>query len=189
VNLLSRLSLGEAEAVAIFGAGPAGVLAAQLARLLGARRVVVVEPDSRRRQAAAAVSDWQIGFDDQTAARLMRLTGGRGVDVAIPCCPGNAAFEVALAALAKRGRLGFFSGLTDEHGISNSNLNDIHYRELAVVGSYGCSIAHNVQALGLLAAGDVTAEGLPQRDISWDELSQALRDMQPTAHTFSFFAP
>ena len=189
INLLQRLSLDSSTSLVIFGAGPLGILTAQLAALYQVKRIAMVEPHAGRRRIAADFSDAQFDFNSQTTADLMQFSQGHGFDIAIPCCPGNEPFEMSLEVLARRGQLGFFSGLTGRSDISNSYWNNIHYRELSVVGSYGCSLAHNREALKLLSAGQISLAGLPCRDISWLELPVVLSNLDPFEHVFTFFHP
>jgi len=189
INMLHRLNLEAASTLVIFGAGPLGCLSAQLARLIDTRQIIVVEPHATRRETAASYSDYQLDFNDQTASQIMQLTDGRGADAAITCCPGNTAFEMALEVAAKRGSIGFFSGLTDTGGVSTAALNAIHYRELSLIGAYGCSSSHNREALELLAAGSISIADLTTKDISWQELPQNLASLEPADHLFTFFYP
>ncbi|MCL2883370.1 MAG: alcohol dehydrogenase catalytic domain-containing protein [Coriobacteriia bacterium] len=195
INMSKRLNMGEAETVLIIGAGPLGILNAQLASVLGARNIIIAEPLKARRVIAAKVSDCQLDSNEQTAEQVLELTHGRGADVVIPCASGSAPFRLALQTAAKRGRVGFFSGLTDISELTGHVLNSIHYRELTLTGSYGCSSAGNHEALGLLASGRVSMNDIPSRDISWSELPTFLRCLEPTeqsqlsGHVFTFFLP
>ena len=188
LNMQRRMGMEDAETAVVFGGGPAGALSAKLARALGARRIAVVEPDERRRKLAALYSDCQFDFDSQTVGRILEMSGGKGADAVLPCCPGNAAMAMALEVAAKRGKVGFFSGLT-ETSIATAAVNLMHYKELRVVGSYGCSFSDNREALALLASGKVDVEGLPGVDISWEELKDNLSRLDASAHMFAFFRP
>ena len=72
--------------VAVLGAGPIGLLIAAVAKASGASAVYMTEPLAYRRQFAldyiadAALDPYEKGTD--VVAEIMRLTGGRGVDVA-----------------------------------------------------------------------------------------------------------
>ena len=72
------------QTVAVLGAGPIGLLTAAVARAAGASEVYMTEPLAYRRQfaleyVADAVLDPQ---EVDVEAEILRLTGGRGVDVA-----------------------------------------------------------------------------------------------------------
>ncbi|MCL1880528.1 MAG: alcohol dehydrogenase catalytic domain-containing protein [Actinomycetia bacterium] len=189
LNMLKRLSLQQAETVVVFGAGPLGVLTSQLARVRGAERIVIVEPMAARRALSTRLADLSLDFDNNTASAIMDFSHGRGADVVLPCCPGNDAFQMGLEVAAKRGQIGFFSGLTDASDIGNSALNHVHYRELSLVGAYGCSSTDDREALELLATGQVGMADLPTRDISWPELPEVLFTLDPFEHVFTFFYP
>ncbi|MCL2136611.1 MAG: alcohol dehydrogenase catalytic domain-containing protein [Coriobacteriia bacterium] len=189
INLQNRMSLGNAKTIVILGAGPLGYINAKLAKLAGVPKVIVVEPHPQRRALAAGFSDFQLDATGQTTSQIIDLTEGRGADVVIPCCPGNDAMETALQVAAKRGQIGFFSGLTDTQGLNISSLNNIHYQELTVLGSYGCSSYDNQRALGLLTDGLIDLAGLPTKELSWDGLAANLASLEPTEYIFTFFIP
>ena len=189
LNLLLRMNLDRAKYCVILGAGPLGIITAQLVRANSSASLAIVEPHAARRQIAAAFSDAQFDAGGQTIQQLLEFTNGQGADLIIPCCPGNEAFQLSLQLAAKRAEIGFFSGLTDTSSIPNQLLNTIHYRELSVIGSYGCSSSDVKGALGLLAAGALDIDRLPVLDISWDELPGNLADTSAQDHIFTFFWP
>lgn len=66
--------------VAVLGAGPIGLMVAQVARAAGAGRVRVIEPNPSRREAALSLGADQVHADFREA---IGATGGRGEDVVI----------------------------------------------------------------------------------------------------------
>jgi len=70
--------------IAVLGAGPIGLLTAAAARAAGASTVYMTEPLAYRRQFALDyVADAALNPNEtDVVAEIMRLTGGRGVDVA-----------------------------------------------------------------------------------------------------------
>jgi threonine dehydrogenase-like Zn-dependent dehydrogenase len=78
----------EGETVAIFGAGPVGLMAAKSAWLMGAGRVIVVDHvpyrlDFARRWADVETLDYQEEGRADVIGRLKKMTDGRGPDVCI----------------------------------------------------------------------------------------------------------
>jgi len=76
-------NVGPGDTLAIFGAGPVGLMAAASARLLGVERIIIVDHhDYRLRFAADTYGCETINFDDvdDPAERIIELTGGRGAD-------------------------------------------------------------------------------------------------------------
>lgn len=79
---LAHLKLGYT--IAVLGAGPIGLLIAAVAKASGASAIYMTEPLAYRRQFALDyVADAALNPNDtDIVAEIMRLTGGRGVDVA-----------------------------------------------------------------------------------------------------------
>lgn len=71
--------------VAVFGAGPVGLMAVASARLLGAEKIFIVDNVGYRLQfAAETYGAIPINFDDgDPAETILQQTGGRGVDASI----------------------------------------------------------------------------------------------------------
>ena len=176
INMLEAVEIRAGDNLLIFGAGRFGLLIAMLARLKGAGRIMLTEPDPRRRTAAR-----ELGFDlcfdphdPHLKERISCCSGNQGVDLAITCTPLPDALTRAMQLLNKKGRLGFFSGLVGPESSKNADLNLIHYKELTVKGAYGCSLRHNRAALALLGAGAIDAGKLITREISINELREGL---------------
>lgn len=119
----AKLEPGEA-VVVHSAAGGVGGLATQLARPMGARRVVATASSQERRaQALEAGADAAVdpGEEDLTAA-LIEAGGGEPVDVVLDAAGGRT-FEQSLQALAPFGRLVAYGNSTREKvRVSNAAL-------------------------------------------------------------------
>jgi len=103
IHAVGLAHLKPGQTVAVLGAGPIGLLTAAVAQASGAGEVTVTEPLAYRRQLAMGyVADAALNPDEaDVVAEVMRLTGGRGVDVAFeaagaPETPDQAARLVRL---------------------------------------------------------------------------------------------
>ncbi|MEG8219089.1 NAD(P)-dependent alcohol dehydrogenase [Sphingomonas sp. HH69] len=95
------------DTVAIFAQGPIGLCATAGARLMGATTIIAVDSvparmDMARRMGADQVVDFS---RSDPVAEIMRLTGGRGVDVAIEALGRQSTFEAAMRVLRPGGTL------------------------------------------------------------------------------------
>ena len=95
------------DTVAVFAQGPIGLCATAGAKLCGATTIIAVESvparqDVSRRLGADLVVDFK---KTDVVAEIMRLTDGRGVDVAIEALGTQATFEGALRVLRPGGTL------------------------------------------------------------------------------------
>lgn len=100
----------EGDTVAVFGAGPVGLYAAQSAWFMGAGRVIVIDHVPERLQAARTVAHAEtvhFGELDDVVLHLKRITDGLGADVAIDAAgaeaDGNLLQHVTAAKLKLQG--------------------------------------------------------------------------------------
>jgi L-iditol 2-dehydrogenase len=147
LNALERVALKEGETVLILGAGPMGCLFAMVAKHQGSGKVILLEKDSTR------ISQARLGLEVDLVEAVMELTGGLGADVVVTCFR-EAALEYPLLELAAPGgRVLMFSGISADKGVVPTDLNAVHYWELALIGAYGCTSVQCQRALGLMAEG------------------------------------
>ncbi|WP_187640372.1 NAD(P)-dependent alcohol dehydrogenase [Bosea sp. F3-2] len=118
------------DCVAVFAQGPIGLCATAGARLMGATRIIAVEsiPERQavaRRLGADEIVDFSKG---DPVDEIMRLTDGRGVDVAIEALGRQETFSAALRVLRPGGTLSslgvYSSDLTIPLGAFAAGLGD-----------------------------------------------------------------
>jgi threonine dehydrogenase-like Zn-dependent dehydrogenase len=118
------------DTVAVFAQGPIGLCATAGARLMGATTIIGVDTVAKRleiarRMGADAVIDFR---SEDPVEAILRLTGGRGVDVAIEALGIQSTFEACLRVLRPGGTLsslGVYSGdLTIPLGAFAAGLGD-----------------------------------------------------------------
>jgi len=95
------------DAVAVFGLGAIGLMAVQVARAAGASAVFAIDPAENRRKVAEVYGADKV-FDPtatDVGLELKRLTGTRGVDVAIEYSGATSAMQAALRGVAFGGNV------------------------------------------------------------------------------------
>lgn len=104
--LLEQAGVSPGASLGIWGAGSLGTAAIAVARVLGAAPVVVVEPREAGR-AAALEAGADVVIDPtatEVSARVLEITGRRGLDLALHLAPDPRAAEQAVAGLGPAGR-------------------------------------------------------------------------------------
>ncbi|MDH2352537.1 NAD(P)-dependent alcohol dehydrogenase [Bradyrhizobium sp. SSUT112] len=101
----SRIKIGDM--VAVFAQGPIGLCATAGAKLLGASTIIAVDRLPERLEMARRLgADHIIDFSKvNPVAEILRLTDGRGVDVAIESLGAQSTFESCLRVLRPGGTL------------------------------------------------------------------------------------
>ena len=95
------------DTVAIVGAGPIGLAALMTARLYSPAEIIVVDLDPNRLEAARRLGATSLvsSADGKGAEKVMDLTDGAGVDVAIEAVGIPATFDICQSIVAAGGRI------------------------------------------------------------------------------------
>jgi len=161
--------------VLILGGGPIGAMHAILAQLRGAGKVMVAErlPERVRKlqkNTGAVVFDpSQESLPDVLAAE----TEGQGADVIFSATPEMPIDEDLLHLLSPGGRICVFSGPAPGQHQKELDLRRIHYHEITISGSYGCTSLQNRRAVSLLLSHRIRADWLITRRASLSEIDRA----------------
>ena len=143
------------ETVAIQGAGPLGLLATAVAKVGGARRVIVLGgPAARLELASAFGADEVIPVDGTDAAeraeRVRALTDGRGADIVMEFTGHPGAFAEGLDLARKGGRYLVVGQLGD--GAVEVKPAMVVKKNLQLIGSFSGDAASYWKALRFVAA-------------------------------------
>jgi L-iditol 2-dehydrogenase len=174
----NALHIQPGEVVLVMGAGPIGVMHLLLARLRGARKVLVsdVIPE-RLSQASSLGADRSIDLNhEDQAAVIAHETGGLGVDAIIVATPAHAAQEAGLQLAAYRGRINLFGGLPKDRPTINFDSNLVHYKELIVTGTTACSTQDCRQAAEIVNSGRVDLAPLISASFPLKEILKAFAE-------------
>ncbi len=128
----------------ILGSGPIGCWQTVMARDRGARRVFLSDVNRERLDLALGVvgkfvdDAWVAGEDNGVEDALSR-TEGLGPSRISVAAPSKQAQQAALEMAAKRARVVYFAGLPKHDPVSALDMNQLHYKELAILGAYGAT--------------------------------------------------
>jgi len=151
---LARLQPGHS--VLIIGSGVAGLLHAQLARTLGASRVVATDIIDYRLEAAQRFgADATIHAEEDLPACLRQVNDGRLADLVIVCTGAVSAIAQALKSVERGGTVLFFAPTNPGVTIPIS-INELFFRnDITLTTSYAGSPADYTVALELIRARSV----------------------------------
>jgi threonine dehydrogenase-like Zn-dependent dehydrogenase len=131
---LVRLGLSGRDTLAVFGQGPVGLAATQLATAMGAR-VLALDPEPERRRMAGELGA-EVALDPNTTdavAAIRALTHGLGADATLDCS-GHPEARVACARAARPWGRACFVGA---HGTATFDMTpDVIHRQLTMFGCW-----------------------------------------------------
>lgn len=180
LNGQEAVSVGVGDIVLIVGAGPIGVMHVMLARLSGARMILVSElTEARLKEAEIHGADVIINPEkDDLLTAVRDLTHGHGVDVVIVAASSRKAQEQALELVASRGRINLFGGLQRGDSMVSLDANLIHYKQLVITGTTGSNVRQYRSAINLIASKRILIEDLISGRLPLDQFDEGIRRSQ-----------
>ena len=126
--------------VAVFGMGAIGLIAAQIAKLAGARQVIVIDPISKRREVALE-NGADVALDptqEDTGLRIKELTNKRGADVILETSASYPALQQAIRGIAYNGNIVVAGWYKECHGGLDLG-REAHFNQPNILLSRACS--------------------------------------------------
>lgn len=163
--------------VFVIGAGPIGLMHIQLAKIRGARTVVVADASSERLQRATQLGVDQSITSGDPLSQVKALTENRGADVTIEAVGKPETWELAVRATRKGGTTVLFGGCP-AGTTASIDTGLVHYGELALKGVFHHTPSDVREALRLISTRQVKVAPLVTHRMKLTEVEAALRLMQ-----------
>ena len=151
-----RANIQPGQTVIVLGSGLAGLLHINLARALGAGRIVATDMVPARLEAAQRLgADHTFLATDDIPARLRGVNDGRLAELVIVCTGAPPALQQALDSVDRGGTVLFFA--PTEPGVNISvSVNDLFFRnDATLTTTYAGAPADLATALEMIASGRV----------------------------------
>jgi L-iditol 2-dehydrogenase len=149
---INKAELKIGDTLCIIGAGPMGLLKTQLAKMRGAK-VIILEKDADRlnkaRELGADVAINSGEVEDIVAEVRKHANGGRGPDAVIEAVGQPATWELAIALVRKGGIVVEYGGCAKGTTITVDTVR-LHYDEITIKGSYSATAYETEAAAELL---------------------------------------
>ena len=165
-----KANMPPGSSVLVIGSGISGLLHVQLARALGAGRVIATDISDYRLEAAQRFgADAAIHAREDLPARLRLVNQGRLADLVIVCTGATSAIVQALQSVERGGTVLFFAP-TDPGATIPVSINELFWRnDITLTTSYAGSPADYQTALELIGAGTVPVRQMITHRLSLDE--------------------
>jgi len=172
---IEKTRITPGDTVAIIGAGPISLLHLQLAKKMGAEKVIVSDLVDERLQVAKELgADKTINAKSKDPVKGVReFTEGCGADVVIEAIGLPATWEQALKMVRKGGTVLEFGGCPPGTEIKVST-ELLHYGQVTVFGAFHATPLHFRRALSLIASEAVNVKPLITRKMRLEEIEEAL---------------
>lgn len=184
---VENLAIRPGSSALVFGAGPTGLLLAQLIRANGAAEVTVAAPrDFKLLTARALGIDRTVligrGDPEETRRRVLDASGGRGYDIVVEAT-GSSEIGDLCVPLTRNGGTVLIYGVTHPEDVVRFHPYDVFRREITIRGSFA-EISSFGAAIAALRAGRLRTDGIISHRFGLDDFATALETLRsdPTAH-------
>ena len=156
IRALNKCNFQKGDDVAIFGAGPAGMMHVALAKAFGAGRIIVVDVNDFRVDFAkkyccnVLTFNSIVGKEEDLILKIKSSTDYRGVDISIVATGNTKAFVQSFEATRKAGKVMLF-GVPSKNSNVSLNMNKLYSNEQSLLSCYAASEIETNQALKLIA--------------------------------------
>lgn len=169
---IRMLDIKPFETVVVIGAGTMGLLNAMAARAYGAD-VLVTEVDDKK-AARAKEEGFPVVYPGQKEYqdKILEYLDGRALDTIIVAAGVTAANRQALEIAQMDTKILFFAAGYPAPDLPVGS-NDIHYKRLRLMGTFGAELSDIQIAADLLDTGKVKVSGLIEAHYALDDIQQA----------------
>jgi L-iditol 2-dehydrogenase len=154
VNGQSKLNVPVGAVAVVIGDGPIGLMHLQILKHRGAYTVLAGVTPHRLEAARQLGADVVANNASDDVAKLVReVSAGRGADIVVNAVGKAFALKQAIDLAGRGGQVLFFAATMQPTVELDIDL--VHYKELALRGTYDSTIAHSEDALNLIGKGIV----------------------------------
>ncbi|HSM88577.1 MAG TPA: zinc-binding alcohol dehydrogenase family protein [Desulfobacterales bacterium] len=174
VHAVKRLRLARGEHLAVTGAGPIGLLAAQYALVIGAVPIVIDPIDERLALARTLGIPFGINPVGENAVdRIREITGGRLAEAVLEASGSDAAIRSSIAYVAYAGRIALVGWPKGDVSLTTAMFTK---KELDVMGSRNSRHAF-AESIDLVAGDKIDVASLVTRTVSFEEAPAVVREI------------
>lgn len=178
LNALELAPIKLNDTVVLIGAGPIGLMIAEVAKNMGAAKVIVINRSLPRLETAKKLrlaDEIICNKDTDGVEEVLALTGGLGANVVFTANPSPASQAAAVKMAVNRGKVNFFGGLARDNKGVLIDTNTIHYKELFISGAHGSMPQHHELAVNLIASGRINIKKFMTHKFKLDEILTAIK--------------
>jgi threonine dehydrogenase-like Zn-dependent dehydrogenase len=174
---LRKPGISGGETVVVFGAGPAGLIALQCARILGAGAVILCGTRSERLELGRRLgADHVIDVNRADAvAEVRRITNGLGADLAFDAAGSETAILNALEVVRPQGRVVFYG--VPERAVREFPLRDAVLKDVVMFGALSNRTGWD-ELIGWVASGRLNLQSLITHRFPLERAGEALATMR-----------
>ena len=170
-----KVDVKQGNTVLVLGSGMSGILHIQLAKALGAEKIIATDMFEYKLKAAKKFgADEVINAKEDVPARTREVNDGRGVDRVIVCTGAVPAIKQALKSADGGGSILFFAP-TDPGVDIPLPFNDVWMNQLTLTTTYAAAPVDIKEAIELIRSDKVNVKDMVTHRLSLDEIGKGFQ--------------
>ena len=153
LHALDRVDFRNVHNAVVFGAGTIGCLLLQLLHNIGVEHITILDPNESRLEIARSFNPSSAidASNPSVIERVKQITSESGVEVVFTATAAPIAQNQALEVISNGGQIVIFSGLPKDQAKLQVDFNQIHYRNLKLIGTSIYNPDHHQKAIEMIA--------------------------------------
>lgn len=190
LHALNQAGVETGDNVAVFGAGAIGLMLASFAIIGGAQRVILLDVDGHKIDFARKVGfpDAMSNAEEGWMEKIMELTSGTGVDIAVEGAGVSPALAGCLCAAKPLGKVVLMGNPSGDMALSQKDYWEILRKQLTVKGTWNSSYTQKKNewriAIRAMASGRLNVKPFVTHVFGLDKINHAF-EVAADKDTFS----
>lgn len=178
INGFEKSNVKKNKTILIIGGGPIGLILSKLSLLYKPKKIFLIEKSIKRLKLIKKITnhiDMILGDNIEKNKKIIyNLTENHGVDYIFTANSNDTSQTEAFNYIGNNGVINFFGGLISSKNVPLPS-NDIHYKQLKVVGSHGCTNSHHREAVRLLDNKKIDLDFIISHQFTLNEIDKAFK--------------
>lgn len=179
-NGLEFARMKKGKSVLVIGAGPIGNLMINLSQAMGASKTVVVDSNQKRLEMSESIgADHYIHSENNDFIDEALHINSDGYDIVVCACSNINAIRSCMPAVAKGGFINLFGGIPkSQDDLVSFSVNNMHYRQFAIGGSFSSTKEHHRKSLEFISSGKIKADKIITHKFALDDIIKAFNTVK-----------
>lgn len=179
-----KANLRPEQTLLVIGSGIAGLLHIHLARLRGIHKIIAIDIQDYRMEAAKKFgADFVFSAADDPAAKIREANEGRLADLVILCAGKGPATAQALQCAERGGTILFFALNSPDQEIPLSPYEIFWRKGLTLMNSYAASPKDHREIIAILRGGKLRLKEMISHRLPFDEIAKGFELVSKAANS------
>ena len=170
---IARTNIQIGDDVLVLGSGPAGLIFVQLAKLKGARKIILVGTRKERQLLGKEYgAEYLIDANDNVVEKVKQITDGIGVDVSIEAVGSEKTIKQAISCTRNMGKILVYGIIGKD--VEKFPVDELVFKAIKIIG-HQSSPGVWEETIKTIASGEINVDKMITHKFYFDEIDKAIK--------------